>query len=237
MLAYDPGDSLGHRLDPRTKLALQATFAAAAFAHTSPAGLAALTLVALGGLAACRLGPREALAEYAGVLPFLLAGPLLEAIRVAPLRVDPAAAVPAALASYRTLLLLALAAAYVRTTPAREASAAVRWLVPGRAGRYLGVGVGLVFRYVPLFQRDVSQLRDALHVRLGGERPVRDRVRRLTLGSLDRAFARADRLALALRARCFAWNATPPPLRFRRVDAPALALAAVLGAVALLAVL
>lgn len=237
MLTYDPGTSLGHRLDPRTKLAVQSTFAAAAFAYTTPRGLAALTLVVLLGLAACRLSPREAIGEYLGVLPFLLAGPLLEAIRFAPLRLDAAAAVPAALASYRTLLLLALAAAYVKTTPAREASAAVRWLVPGRPGRYLGVGVGLVFRYVPLLQVDVSRLRDALKLRLGDERPVRDRVRRVAVGSLDRAFTRADRLALALQARCFAWNATPPDLRFRRVDVPALVLAAVFVVVAMLAVL
>lgn len=234
MLTYDPGTSIGHRLDPRTKLAVQMTFAAAAFVYTTPRGLAALTLVVGGGLATCRLSPLEVLREYLGVVPFLLAGPLLEAIRFDPLRVDLAAAVPAALASYRTLLLLALAAAYIKTTPAREASAAVQWLVPGKPGRFLGVGVALVFRYVPLIQADVSRLRDALKLRLGDRRPVRDRVRRLAVGSLNRAFTRADRLALALRARCFAWNPTPPNLRLTRLDVPALAVALALAVVALL---
>lgn len=232
MLTYEPGESLGHRLDPRTKLAVQGGFAAAAFAHTTPRGLVAMTLVAGVALVACRLGVREVTREYRGVVPFLLVGPLLEGAGVAPLRFDPAAALPAALASYRTLLLLALAAAYVKTTPAREAGAAVRWLVPGRPGRFLGVGVGLLFRYVPLLQADVARLRDALFARLGDRRSVRDRVRRITVGALDRAFTRADRLALAMRARCFAWNPTPPALQFSRADGPALALAAGLIAAA-----
>ncbi|MDL0128925.1 energy-coupling factor transporter transmembrane protein EcfT, partial [Halobacterium salinarum] len=46
-LAYRPGGGVLHRLDPRAKLALQAGFAAAAFAHTTILGLAALTPVAV----------------------------------------------------------------------------------------------------------------------------------------------------------------------------------------------
>lgn len=233
-LAYDPGDSIGHRLDPRTKLAVQAAFAAAAFAHTTPRGLTVLSILALAGLAACRVRVREVAREYIAVVPFLLAAPLLEGAQLSAPWFEPAAAVAPALASYRTLLLLALAAAYVKTTPAREASAAVAWLIPGRAGRFLGVGVGLLFRYVPLLQADVGRLRDASRARLGDRRPVRERVRRLAVGSLNRALARADRLALALRTRCFAWNPTRPALRFGPADAPALLLAAGLAVAALL---
>jgi biotin transport system permease protein len=46
---------------------------------------------------------------------------------------------------------------------------------------------------------------------------------------MDRTLARADRLALALRARCFAWNPTLPPLRFRRRDSLVVALALALA--------
>ena len=104
--------------------------------------------------------------------------------------------------------------------------AAVSWLFPGRIGRFLGLGVGLLFRYVPLLQADVVRLRDAMRSRLGDRRSVRERVRRLSIGSLNRALVRADRLTLAMRARCFSWNPTAPELRFERVDGPALALAA-----------
>lgn len=233
-LVYEPGKSLGHQLDPRTKLAIQATFAAAAFAHTTPRGLAVLSIVALAALAACRVPLRDVVREYVAVIPFLVAAPLLEGARLSQPWFDPAAATAPTLASYRTVLLLALATAYVRTTPAREASAAVAWLIPGRAGRFLGLGVGLLFRYVPLVQADVARLRAASQARLGGRRPVHERVRRLTIGSLNRALTRADRLALALRTRCFAWNPTEPELRFGRVDGPALTLALGLATAALI---
>ncbi|MFB6233251.1 MAG: energy-coupling factor transporter transmembrane protein EcfT, partial [Haloarculaceae archaeon] len=39
----------------------------------------------------------------------------------------------------------------------------------------------------------------------------------------------ADRLAVALRARCFAYNPTLPPLSFSRIDYPVLGLAAALA--------
>ncbi|MFC6728485.1 energy-coupling factor transporter transmembrane protein EcfT, partial [Natronoarchaeum mannanilyticum] len=42
---------------------------------------------------------------------------------------------------------------------------------------------------------------------------------------VDRTFRRADRLAVALQARCFAWNPTLPTLSFGTRDAPVLALA------------
>jgi biotin transport system permease protein len=39
---------------------------------------------------------------------------------------------------------------------------------------------------------------------------------------MNRAFGRADSLALALRARCFSWNPTLPALRFTWLDAAGL---------------
>ena len=46
-----------------------------------------------------------------------------------------------------------------------------------------------------------------------------DRLGRLGRLGLVRAFERADRLALALRARCFSWEPTPPRFRFTAADA------------------
>jgi len=234
MLRYEPGDSPAHRLDARSKLLVQAAFAAAAFAHTDPRGLAALTLLSGGLLALSATPVRVALAEYRAVVPFLAAGPFIEALRLGPPWVDPAAAIAPALAAYRTLLLLALVAAYVRTTPVRESEAAVARLVPGRPGRLLGLGVGLVFRFLPVLQADLARIREAMRARLGGERPLRDRVRIVATGGLNRVLGRTERLAFALRARCLSWNPTPPPATPGRRDAVAVALAAALAAWAVL---
>lgn len=232
MLSYEPGDSLAHRLDPRSKLAVQIGFAAAAVAHTTPRGLAALTVVTGLVLAVARTDPRRALWEVRFVAPFLVAAPLIEGFAWGAWFV-PADAVAPALAGYRVLLVVVVAAAYVRTTPARDSRAAIQRTVPGRTGQFLGLGVAFVFRFLPVLQADVARIRDAHRARLGTERSVPDRMGTLAVAAFDRAFERADRFSLALRARCFSWNPTLPALRFSRPDAGAFVVAAALVLAAL----
>lgn len=100
--------------------------------------------------------------------------------------------------------------------------------MPGRFGVALGVGVALVFRFLPLVRRDLRRVREAQAARLGSERRLDERLSLVAAAGLRRSFARADALALALRARCFAWNPTLPEIRFGRRDAPGLVLAAAL---------
>ncbi|MBB6647451.1 energy-coupling factor transporter transmembrane component T family protein [Halobellus ruber] len=234
MLSYTPGDSVAHRLDPRTKLLAQAAFAAAAFVHTTPRGLAAFTVVGGAFLVAGRLSPVDAIRGYLPALPFLAAGPLVSVVELRPwtVGIDPGAAVGPLLASYRVLLILLVSAVYLHTTPVRESRAAIQRLVPGRPGRLLGVGVALVFRFLPLLRSDLRRVREASAVRLGGERRLRERMEVVASAGIRRALGRADRLALALRARCFAWNPTLPELRFGRGDAVGLAVGVGLVAVA-----
>ena len=57
MLRYQPGDSLAHRLDPRTKLCFQLCFAVAAFAYTTPRGLVGFGVLGVLALAAAATNP------------------------------------------------------------------------------------------------------------------------------------------------------------------------------------
>jgi biotin transport system permease protein len=234
MLSYAPGDSVAHRLDPRTKLLAQSGFAAAAFVHTTPRGLVAFTVVAGVFLAAGRLSPIAAIRGYRPALPFLAAAPVVSVVELRPwtVGIDPGAAVGPLLASYRVLLVLVVSAVYLHTTPVRESRAAIQRLVPGRPGRLLGVGVALVFRFFPLLRADLRRIREASATRLGGERSLRERMETVAGAGIRRALGRADRLALGLRARCFAWNPTLPELGFGRVDAVGLAVAVGLVGVA-----
>jgi biotin transport system permease protein len=233
-VAYEPGGSLAHRLDPRSKLLVQVGFAAAAFAHTTPRGLALLTLLTAGLLAAARTSPLAAIAEVRYLLPLLVLAPLVAGVELGPPWFSVAAARFPALASYRVVLVLFVAAAYVRTTPVRDSRAAVQRTVPGKAGQLLGMGVAFVFRFLPVLCRDLARIREAIRARLGDERPVHERMRIVVVGGLNRAFRRADTFALALQARCFAWNPTLPRLSFGRLDVPALALGVGLLVAALL---
>jgi biotin transport system permease protein len=221
-LAYVPGDSLAHRLDPRSKLLVQVGFAAVAYAYTTPRGLAVLTAVAAGCLRLAGGGPRD-LWGYRFAFPVLLVAPLVAGATLGDPWFRPDRAATTGLASYRVLLILVVAAAYVRSTPVRESRAAIQRTVPGRAGQFLGVGVALVFRFLPLLRRDLLTARAAVRARGGDSLPARDRMRLVAVAGVNRAFERADRLGTALSARCFAWNPTLPRLAFGRADAVALA--------------
>lgn len=230
MLTPDREDSLAGRLDPRTKLAVQGAFAVAVVAHTTPRGLAVGTAVSLLFLAAARTSPATALRPYRGFAPLLVAAPVVRGLTLGPPWFSLAAARPAALAVYRVVLLLVVSAAYLRTTPVRESRAAIQWAVPGRLGPFLGLGVAAVLRFLPVLRADLRTIRDARAARLGDEAGVVERVRGLGTTALRRALRRADGLSLALRARCFSWNPTLPPLSFGRVDAVGWATVACLSA-------
>jgi biotin transport system permease protein len=228
VLQYEPGDSFAHRADPRAKLAVQFAFTAAAFAHTTIPGLAALSVLTAALLAVSATPLLATLRELRVLLPFLVAGPLLQGLTLSAPYFSPAEARFPALASYRVLLVLFVAAAYVRTTRVRDSRAAIQHTVPGRPGQFLGMGVAFVFRFLPVLQRDLSRIRGASRARLGDQRRLNERMRTVALAGLSRAFRRSDAFSLALRARCFAWNPTLPPLRLSRADVPVLSLALVL---------
>lgn len=217
-MSYTPGDSVAHQLDPRTKLGFQMAFAAAAVTSATPRELLWLSGVVAIVLAGGATSPFGALAAYRVPLLLLVVAPVLQGMTLGPPWFSPAAAWGPALAAYRVVLILLVSAGYVRTTPVRETRAAIEWLLPGRVGRFLGVGTGLVLRSLPLLRSDLGRSRDAIRARLGDRRRLDDRMRVVAAAGLRRAFARSDRLARALRARCFSWNPTGPPLRFGRLD-------------------
>ena len=222
MLAYEPDDSFAHRLDPRTKLAVQIGFAIAAISHGSLAALAGLSVFVLAVIGVAGASLRQTLYAYRYALVFLVLAPVLALVEVTPPGLDVDAAITTALASYSVLLILLVSAAYVRSTPVRDSRAAIQRTVPGKPGQLLGVGIALVFRFLPVLSADLRAIRDAVAVRLGTERSALDRTTRIGALGLSRAFERADRLSVAMQARCFSWNPTLPPLAFGRRDVPVL---------------
>jgi biotin transport system permease protein len=225
MLRYEPGDSLAHRLDPRTKLALQMGFATAVFTVTGPPALAVLAVVPAAALIATRLSPVAVLRAFWPLVLFLSVGPLFAAATLGPPWIDLEDGARSLFAVSRILLIVVLSAAYIRSTAARDSRAAVQRTVPGRPGQLLGVGVGLTIRFLPVLRRDIHSLWDAIRARGGRRRSIVHQVKLLARGGLRRSARRADRLSLALRARCFAWNPTLPALAFEPRDYPVLALA------------
>ena len=235
-LAYRPGDTLAHGLDARAKLAFQVGFSLATVASLAPRWLAFLAAVATVALALSRVSPVQVVRAYWFVFAILATGPLFTALSLTRPRFVPGQAVEPMLTAARVALVFFVGAAYVRTTPVRETRAAVQRHVPGRLGQLLGVGMALTFRFVPLLRNDLRAILEAMRARLGDQRSLVDRARLVGIGGLSRAFTRADRLSVALRARCFAWNPTLPESRFRRRDYVVTVLGAVLACTPLLSV-
>lgn len=222
MLQYTPGDSVAHRLDPRSKLAFQFGFAAAVFAFPRPLWIGSMTVVALAVLLATGASLRQTLRAYWFVILLLFLGPVIAAVTLGPPWVDLDRASKSVLAVARVVPVIFVSAGYIYTTPVRETRAAVQWLVPGKLGRLLGVGMALTFRFLPVIREDVFRLREGIQARGGANRPFHDRVRRIAVLSVARALERSERLSVALQARCLAWNPTLPRLAFSRADYPVL---------------
>lgn len=217
MLTYEPGDTLAHRLDARSKLPFQLGFAIAVFGLPVPA-LPALTGVALAGLALARLSPIRVLRATWFVLVLVGLAPLFATLVVGSPWIALSRAWPTVVAGYRVVLVVLVAGAVVATTPVSGSRAVVQRLVPGRVGRLLGVGVALLAHSFPLVLGDVQRGRRAVRARGGGRRSTVTRIRYVTVVGLRRALDRSDRLALALGVRCLSWNPTPPALGWSRAD-------------------
>ena len=220
MLTYTPGSTLVHRLDPRTKLAVQFAFALVAFTASTPSQLLGLFVVGLGSLWLASISVRAVLRAYWVVILILALGPVFAAVTLGPpwLRLAPALISLRSVA--RIIPILFVSAAFVHTTPIRATRAAVQRTIPGRPGQLLGVGIALTVRYVPVLRADLRSVLDSIRARNGDTRSLWERSQRLTVLLVARALRRSDQLAVALQARCFAWNPTLPRLQFSRLDVP-----------------
>lgn len=218
MLTYEPGDTILHRLDPRSKLGFQLGFSIAALAHPVPLALVGFTIVVALAIRLAGLRLWQVLYTYRYALVFLVPAPFIAAATLGPPWFDVDDGVVTALASYRALLIVILSAAYIRTTSSRESRAAIQRTIPGKPGHVLGVGVALLLRLFPVMLADIRSIRQAFRARLGDQRGVVERSSHLGVAGVERTFDRAERLAPAMHARCFAWNPTLPRLSFGRLD-------------------
>lgn len=217
-LSYVPGDTPVHRLDARSKLLVQFTVALLAFAWGSRYSLGVVWGVVVLGAIAGRLHPRALVTGYTLPFALLTVGVVVRTLSLGPPWVDVPAGRVALEHSLHVAAVLVASAVYVRTTPVSETQAAIARLVPGRTGQLLAAGTSFVLRFLPVMLDDLRTARTAQWARLGDARPLHERMQAVAIAGLNRAFERADRFSLALTARCYAWNPTPPPMAFAPRD-------------------
>lgn len=217
-LSYVPGESAVHRLDARTKLLVQFVVALLAFTWTSQHSLTVVWGIVVLGAIGGRLHPRALVTGYSLPFALLAIGVGVRTLSFGPPWVDIPEGLVALEHSLHVAAVLVASAVYVRTTPVSETQAAITRLVPGKPGQLLAAGTSFILRFLPVLLDDLQTARTAQWARLGDTRPLRKRMQTVAIAGLNRAFGRADRFSLALKARCFAWNPTPPPMTFRGRD-------------------
>ena len=228
-LAYRPGVSALHRLDPRLKVVLAAV-ASGVSLNAGAAGLVWLGCALVGGVLCARVRPGAGAGElrWLGVLLAFVFAARAVATDGAPVFSAPGITVTAeglrdgALVCLRLALAYLIGALVVATTRSSEIRAAVRWFlkpVPLVPADRIATMLGLLVRFVPLILEESARTAEVQRSRaIENRRNPVYRVSRLAMALMRRVLTVADRLALAMEARCYSEARTAPPLATGRGD-------------------
>ena len=127
----------------------------------------------------------------------------------------------------RLILVFLMGALFVASTRPGEVRAGVQWFLkplPFVPAERIGTMIGLMVRFIPLIFEEASRTLDAQRARAVENR--RNPVYRMAVFGiplLRRIFETADRLVLAMEARCYSESRTGAELRVGRRDWAALA--------------
>ena len=218
---YRPGDTLAHHLDVRIKLIVLILMSLAVL----KAPLVFLGLITIGQMmliVRLRLPLKATLAELRFLL-FLLAAVFVARALSTPgtplvalkwLTVSKQGLNQAALLVWRMLLIVLLGLPLVVTTRPADIKAAVEWFlkpVPFLPAARIGTMIGLLLRFVPTIFAQAGETMAAQRARAIENRksPVY-RLTKFVIPFVRRTFESADRLALAMEARCYTENRTQP---------------------------
>lgn len=123
---------------------------------------------------------------------------------------------------WRLTIVILIGLLFVATTRTSEVKAAVEWFldpVPFIPAKRVSIMISLVIRFIPVILDQAKETADAQRARAVENRknPVY-RLKKLLIPLMRRTFERADKLAMAMEARCYTENRTDPELSSSRRD-------------------
>jgi energy-coupling factor transporter transmembrane protein EcfT len=123
---------------------------------------------------------------------------------------------------WRLIIIVVLGFVFVFTTRSLEIKAAVEWVLKPLTfipGKRIATMMSLTSRFVPVILNQANETAEAQRARCVENRknPVY-RLIRLGIPLIRRTFERADKLAVAMEARCYTENRTDPELSATRTD-------------------
>jgi energy-coupling factor transporter transmembrane protein EcfT len=241
LFGYRQDHCLLHTIDARVKLAVLVSISTASL----QAGPLALCLATIGGIVLL-VRTRFALAQLAKELRYFLI--LLFFVFIARALTTPGESVTVVpwlpvsrqglsigmLLGWRLLIVAIMGVLLTATTRPAHIRSAVEWYlrpIPLVPHRKVATMIGLLVRFIPVILAQSAEISEALRARAFDNRknPIRRTVS-LCMPLLRRTFITADRLALAMEARCYGPDRTAHQWRMTARDWSALGLAASLCA-------
>lgn len=219
VLGFHAGNSVLHQLDVRFKLLFLVVISIASLNAFIPS-LALLTLVLMVALNHAGLPLRMALKDLRYVLFLLLfvlmarslsvpGSPIVEFKGVTVTREG---LYEGAMVCWRLVIVIMTGLSFVLTTRSSEIKAAVEWMLkpfPSIPAKRIAIMMSLVVRFIPIIFEQAKKTMEAQRAR--GVENRKNPVYRLKMFSIPfmrRIFERADKLVLAMEARCYSENRT-----------------------------
>lgn len=232
-LGFRPGRSVPHRLDARFKLVSLAMVNLALLRADFPA-LAGLTALLLAAIAHMGL-PLRAIARETRYFALLLlvvllvravSTPGVALLSIAGVAVTQEGLAAGGLICWRLSGVVLAGLIFIAATRPAEVRGAVIWLlapIPWVPEQRAGTMLSLLVRFIPLILEQVRETQDAQRARcVECRKNPATRLSVLAVALLRRIFEDADRLVIAMEARCYTEMRTAPATRATRLDWAAL---------------
>ena len=228
-LSFQPGTSLLHKLDVRFKLLFVILISLVSLGGGFT-GLGILTGLITALIIHCRLPLKSGFREFRFFLIFLalillarmLTTPGTALIEINSITITRPGLMSGVLICWRLTIIALVGFLFVFATPSSEVKAAVEWFLKPAAfipGKRIATMMGLIARFIPVILNQAKETAEAQRARCVEYRknPLY-RLVRLGLPLIRRTFEQADRLIVAMEARCYSENRTDPTLSTTRLD-------------------
>lgn len=240
VFSFQPGTSLPHRLDVRFKIVFLILISLTSLSGGF-AGLGLLTCLLTALVLHSRLPLKSGLKElrfFLFLLLLILGARMLTTPGAALIEIDSFAItrpglIAGALICWRLGIIALIGFLFVFTTPTGEIKAAVQWFLKPFGfipGKRIATMMGLIARFVPVILNQAKETVEAQRARcVENRRNPLVRLIRIGIPLIRRTFAQADKMVVAMEARCYAENRTDPRLSAKRADWLALGVMLIIG--------
>ena len=227
--SFQPGTSLLHKLDVRFKLLFLILISLVSLGGGFT-GLGVLTGLVTALIIHSRLPFKSSFKEFRFFLIFLLlimvarmlTTPGTAIIEINSLAITRPGLMSGVLICWRLVIIAFVGFLFVFTTPSSEIKAAVEWFLKPAAfipGKRIATMMGLIARFIPVILNQAKETAEAQRARcVENRRNPLYRIVRLGVPLIRRTFEQADRLIVAMEARCYSENRTDPDLSATRTD-------------------